>query len=47
MTGLSSEETDPAARDHIAVEILFERHADQVWNHGYRLTGTWARPRTS
>lgn len=32
---------DSAVEDHATIETLFERHADQVWNHAYRLTGTW------
>jgi RNA polymerase sigma-70 factor (ECF subfamily) len=32
-----------AARgDHAAFTALFERHAGAVWNHAYRLTGSWA-----
>lgn len=32
-----------AARgDDAAFTTLFERHAQSVWNHAYRLTGSWA-----
>jgi RNA polymerase sigma factor (sigma-70 family) len=30
-----------AAGDHSAFTTLFERHASAVWNHAYRLTGSW------
>jgi RNA polymerase sigma factor (sigma-70 family) len=28
--------------DESAFAALFERHAEAVWNHAYRLTGSWA-----
>ncbi|XVU28181.1 RNA polymerase sigma factor [Actinoplanes sp. CA-054009] len=28
--------------DQVAFTALFERHAEQVWNFAYRLTGSWA-----
>ena len=28
--------------DEAAFSELFERHAEAVWNHAYRLTGSWA-----
>ncbi|GAA1975269.1 RNA polymerase sigma factor [Amycolatopsis minnesotensis] len=31
-----------AAGDEDAFGDLFERHAQAVWNHAYRLTGSWA-----
>ncbi|AUI63477.1 RNA polymerase sigma factor [Amycolatopsis sp. BJA-103] len=31
-----------AGGDHGAFTELFERHAQSVWNHAYRLTGSWA-----
>ncbi|MFK0243829.1 RNA polymerase sigma factor [Amycolatopsis azurea] len=31
-----------AGGDHGAFTELFERHAQAVWNHAYRLTGSWA-----
>jgi RNA polymerase sigma-70 factor (ECF subfamily) len=31
-----------AAGDHHAFTELFERHAQAVWNHAYRLTASWA-----
>ncbi|MFD6072664.1 RNA polymerase sigma factor [Amycolatopsis lurida] len=31
-----------AGGDHPAFTELFERHAQSVWNHAYRLTGSWA-----
>ena len=31
-----------AAGDHQAFTELFERHAQAVWNHAYRLTASWA-----
>ncbi len=31
-----------AGGDHGAFGELFERHAQSVWNHAYRLTGSWA-----
>jgi RNA polymerase sigma-70 factor, ECF subfamily len=30
-----------AAGDHPAFAELFERYAEAVWNHAYRLTGSW------
>jgi RNA polymerase sigma-70 factor (ECF subfamily) len=30
-----------ALGDHAAFTTLFERHASAVWNHAYRLTGSW------
>ncbi|XGP78919.1 RNA polymerase sigma factor [Actinokineospora auranticolor] len=27
--------------DQAAFEVLFQRHLGVVWNHGYRLTGSW------
>ena len=41
--------TDPelwdraAGGDHSAFEELFQRHAEAVWNHAYRLTGAWSQ----
>jgi RNA polymerase sigma-70 factor (ECF subfamily) len=41
--------TDPdlwdraAGGDHAAFEELFQRHAEAVWNHAYRLTGAWSQ----
>ncbi|RZS43213.1 RNA polymerase ECF family sigma subunit [Herbihabitans rhizosphaerae] len=41
-------ESDPdlwrraAAGDQSSFTLLFERHATAVWNHAYRLTGSWA-----
>ena len=32
-----------AAGDRAAFGELFERHVEAVWNHGYRLTGSWAQ----
>ncbi|MEU3769783.1 RNA polymerase sigma factor [Amycolatopsis keratiniphila] len=31
-----------AGGDHGAFTELFERHVQSVWNHAYRLTGSWA-----
>ncbi|WP_116114702.1 RNA polymerase sigma factor [Amycolatopsis ruanii] len=31
-----------AGGDREAFTALFERHAQAVWNHAYRLTGSWA-----
>jgi RNA polymerase sigma-70 factor (ECF subfamily) len=31
-----------AADDHQAFTELYERHAQAVWNHAYRLTASWA-----
>lgn len=31
-----------AAGDEDAFGALFERHAEAVWNHAYRLTGSWS-----
>jgi RNA polymerase sigma factor (sigma-70 family) len=31
-----------AAGDHAAFTALYQRHASAVWNHAYRLTGSWA-----
>jgi RNA polymerase sigma-70 factor, ECF subfamily len=31
-----------AAGDESAFTALFERHVQAVWNHAYRLTGSWA-----
>ncbi|MBP2472874.1 RNA polymerase sigma-70 factor (ECF subfamily) [Crossiella equi] len=31
-----------AADDRDAFGVLFERHAEAVWNHCYRLTGSWS-----
>ncbi|WP_086788464.1 RNA polymerase sigma factor [Crossiella equi] len=31
-----------AADDRAAFGELFERHAEAVWNHAYRLTGSWS-----
>ncbi|MEU7784364.1 RNA polymerase sigma factor [Amycolatopsis sp. NPDC049159] len=31
-----------AGGDETAFGELFERHAEAVWNHAYRLTGSWA-----
>ncbi len=31
-----------AQGDHGAFTTLYERHASAVWNHAYRLTGSWA-----
>jgi RNA polymerase sigma-70 factor (ECF subfamily) len=31
-----------AADDHQAFGELFERHAQAVWNHAYRLTASWS-----
>ncbi|NBH10111.1 RNA polymerase sigma factor, partial [Amycolatopsis sp. SID8362] len=31
-----------AEGDETAFGELFERHAEAVWNHAYRLTGSWA-----
>ncbi|MEU0466282.1 RNA polymerase sigma factor [Amycolatopsis sp. NPDC006131] len=31
-----------ARGDREAFAVLFERHAQAVWNHAYRLTGSWA-----
>lgn len=31
-----------AGGDHTAFTELFERHVQSVWNHAYRLTGSWA-----
>jgi RNA polymerase sigma factor (sigma-70 family) len=28
--------------DQASFSVLFERHAQAVWNHAYRLTGSWA-----
>lgn len=42
-------DTDPAlwdraaSGDQVAFEELFQRHAEAVWNHAYRLTGSWSR----
>lgn len=35
------EKADPEVQDRVGIETLFDRHADQVWNQAYRLTGTW------
>ena len=32
-----------ALGDHAAFAELFERYAEAVWNHAYRLTGEWAQ----
>lgn len=32
-----------AAGDQSAFTELFERHVEAVWNHAYRLTGSWSR----
>jgi RNA polymerase sigma-70 factor (ECF subfamily) len=32
-----------AAGDQGAFATLFERHVEAVWNHAYRLTGSWSR----
>lgn len=32
-----------AAGDQQAFGELFERHAEALWNHGYRLTGSWSQ----
>ncbi|RZQ62175.1 RNA polymerase sigma factor [Amycolatopsis suaedae] len=32
-----------AGGDRTAFGELFERHAQAVWNHAYRLTGSWAQ----
>jgi RNA polymerase sigma factor (sigma-70 family) len=32
-----------AAGDQEAFGVLFERHAEALWNHGYRLTGSWSQ----
>lgn len=31
-----------AAGDDTAFTSLFERHAEAVWNHAYRMSGSWA-----
>jgi RNA polymerase sigma factor (sigma-70 family) len=42
-------DTDPvlwdraAQGDNAAFEELFHRHVEAVWNHAYRLTGTWSQ----
>jgi RNA polymerase sigma factor (sigma-70 family) len=42
-------DTDPvlwdraAQGDNAAFEELYQRHAEAVWNHAYRLTGTWSQ----
>ncbi|WP_433262599.1 RNA polymerase sigma factor [Actinosynnema sp. CS-041913] len=28
--------------DQAAFAVLFDRHAEAVWNHGYRLTASWS-----
>ncbi len=28
--------------DEAAFSELFERHAESLWNHAYRLTGSWS-----
>ncbi|MEV7555365.1 RNA polymerase sigma factor [Amycolatopsis sp. NPDC089917] len=33
---------EAAGGDHGAFTELFERHVQAVWNHAYRLTGSWA-----
>jgi len=35
--------TRAAAGDRPAFGELFERHAEAVWNHAYRLTASWAQ----
>ncbi|HEU5472803.1 MAG TPA: RNA polymerase sigma factor [Actinophytocola sp.] len=35
--------TRAAGGDRSAFTELFERHAEAVWNHAYRLTGSWSR----
>lgn len=35
--------TRAAAGDRSAFGELFERHAEAVWNHAYRLTASWAQ----
>jgi RNA polymerase sigma-70 factor, ECF subfamily len=46
MTGTSTSDAElwrrAADGDHAAFTALFERHASAVWNHAYRLTGSWA-----
>lgn len=32
-----------ALGDHAAFTTIFERHASAVWNHAYRLTGSWSQ----
>lgn len=32
-----------SAGDKSAFSELFERHAEAVWNHAYRLTGSWSQ----
>jgi RNA polymerase sigma-70 factor (ECF subfamily) len=32
-----------AKGDHAAFAALFERYAQAVWNHAYRLTGSWTQ----
>ncbi|WP_436502252.1 RNA polymerase sigma factor [Actinokineospora sp. HUAS TT18] len=32
-----------AAGDQSAFSVLFERHVESLWNHGYRLTGSWSQ----
>lgn len=32
-----------AAGDRPAFGVIFERHAEALWNHGYRLTGSWSQ----
>lgn len=34
---------DAAGGDQSAFAELFERHVEAVWNHAYRLTGSWSR----
>lgn len=34
--------TRAAAGDRMAFGQLFERHAEAVWNHAYRLTASWS-----
>ncbi|HEV2782447.1 MAG TPA: RNA polymerase sigma factor [Actinophytocola sp.] len=45
MTGTSTSDAElwrrAAGGDHAAFTALFERHAGAVWNHAYRLTGSW------
>jgi hypothetical protein len=35
--------TRAAAGDRAAFGELFERHAEAVWNHAYRLTASWSQ----
>jgi RNA polymerase sigma-70 factor (ECF subfamily) len=34
---------EAATGNQRAFAELFERHVEAVWNHGYRLTGSWSR----